>query len=135
MPEEFPFTEVVVTGDFNRPTDTPPMSEQGIERFLGELGSHRTDIYSRMREIEEGLPPDSPDYRLNHITAYNLDLSLTYLSDALKQEWYGRGRPEIPTNPQIKITRGQISAIRAGELDEFNYYAEDSSFQEALKKC
>ena len=135
MAEEFPFTEIVITGNFNRPTGDAPMSKREMDKFLDKLGTHRTDIFSRMQELEEGLPSDSPEYRLNRITAQNLDLSLTYLSDALKKEWYGRGRPEIPTDPQIKITRGQIAAIRAGELDEFNYYAEDSSFQEALKNA
>ena len=61
-----------------------------ISKFLDKLGSHRTDIVSRMRKIEEGLSPDSQeDYRLNRITAQNLDLTLTYLSDALKETQFG----------------------------------------------
>ena len=72
-------TEIVITGNFNRPTVDAPMSQRERDKFLNKLGSHRTDIMSRMQEIDERVPPDSSEFRLNHITAQNLDLTLTML--------------------------------------------------------
>lgn len=81
------------------------MAPNDIERFLDKLGTHRTDIMSRRRQLEEILPADSPEFRLNAITAQNLDLTLTQLNKIINKP---EGFPDAQGRQKPYTSHGNI---------------------------